>query len=309
MTHAVAAVHADLTVAEAVESLRSDEELPAHTDRVFLVDARHLLKGSLLLQDLIRADPAAPLSSFAMSEITAFRPDEPAERAAKAFERYDLVSAPVVDVLGKLVGRVTIDAVVDYLRAASDQSVLVQAGLRGAEDLFAPVSESVRNRWPWLAVNLFTAFAASRVIGLFESTIAQIATLAALMPIVASIGGNTGNQTIALVVRALALDQLRGAQRRLARKELNVATVNGVAWGIIVGLLTLLLYGNLPLASVMTAAVFLNLVIAAMAGVAVPLALRRAGRDPAQGASVVLTFVTDGMGFLLFLGLASLFLV
>jgi magnesium transporter len=299
----------DQTVGQALETLRRGGDLPAQTDRLFVIDARHLLRGTIPLQALIRADPQMPLGSLVSTDVAAFKPGDPADQAMTAFERYDLVSAPVVDDLGKLIGRVTIDAVVDYQRASSEQDALTRAGLRGAEDLFAPISESVRNRWPWLALNLFTAFTASRVIGAFEQTISQIVALAALMPIVASIGGNTGNQTVALVIRALALDQLRGRQRRLTRKELMVGAVNGLTWGAVVGLLALLLYRSVALAGVMTAAVFLNLVVAALAGVAVPLALRWTGRDPAHGASVVLTFVTDGMGFFLFLGLARVFLI
>jgi len=302
-------VRAERSAGEAVDLLRQLDDLPAQTDRVFLVDARHVLRGIIPLQNLIRASPDQPLVALAETEFTAFRPEEPAERAAAAFERYDLVSAPVVDGLGKLIGRVTIDAVVDYLQASSEEDALVRAGLRGAEDLFAPVSESVRNRWPWLALNLLTAFVASRVIGAFEDTITQIVALAALMPIVASVGGNTGNQTVALVVRALALDQLRDTEGRLAQKELTVAALNGLIWGLVVGLFAYILYRNFPLAAVMTTAVFLNLVVAAIAGVAVPLGLRWAGRDPAHGSSVVLTFVTDSMGFFLFLGLAQVFLV
>ena len=308
MRRDVVTLKTDDSVDDALASLRSLVELPAQTDRVFVIDSRHLLRGSVLLQDLIRADPGVTVSSLARDDVDAFRPDDPADRAAKSFERYDLVSAPVVDHIGKLVGRLTIDAVVDHVRESSQQDALACAGLRGAEDLFAPVSESVRNRWPWLAVNLVTAFTASRVIGAFEGTIVRVVALAALMPIVASIGGNTGNQTMALVIRALALDQLHGTERRLAMKELMVGSVNGLAWGVVVGLFALLLYGSLALAGVMAGAVFLNLVVAAVAGVAVPLALRHFGRDPAQGASVVLTFVTDGMGFLLFLGLAYVFL-
>jgi magnesium transporter len=309
MRQDVVALRIDLTAGDAIEHLRSGEQLPGQTDRLFVVDARHVLRGSILLPDLIRASPTTPLTDLAHTDTTAFKPNDPAERAATAFERYDLVSAPVVDELGKLIGRITIDSVVDYLRAESEQDALTRAGLRGAEDLFAPLSESVQNRWPWLALNLVTAFAASRVIGLFEHTITQVVALATLMPIVASIGGNTGNQTVALVIRALALDQLRDTGGRLARKELLVSAVNGLAWGSVVGLLAYWLYGSAPLALVMTAAVFLNLVVAALAGVAVPFVLRWAGRDPAHGASVVLTFVTDGAGFFMFLGLATLFLV
>lgn len=309
MRQDVVALRQDLSAGDAIDRLRLGDPLPEQTDRLFVVDARHVLRGSVPLQDLIRAQPATALANLVLADTAAFRPDEPAERAATAFERYDLVSAPVVDDLGKLIGRVTIDSVVDYLRAESDQDALTRAGLRGAEDLFAPLSESVQNRWPWLALNLMTAFGASRVIGLFEHTISQIVALATLMPIVASIGGNTGNQTVALVVRALALDQLHDTGVRLARKELLVSAVNGLAWGAVVGVLAYWLYRSGPLAIVMTAAVFLNLVVAALAGVAVPLALRWAGRDPAHGSSVVLTFVTDGAGFFMFLGLATLFLV
>jgi magnesium transporter len=309
MRQDVVSIRMELTVAEAVDALQKGKPLPGQTDRLFAVDARHVLKGSVPLPDLIRASPETAVAEIMRNDVEAFRADEPAERAATAFERYDLVSAPVIDGLGKLVGRITIDAVVDYLRAGSDQDALTRAGLRGAEDLFAPLSESVRNRWPWLALNLVTAFAASRVIGLFEHTITEVVALAALMPIVASIGGNTGNQTVALVVRALALDQLRDTGGRLARKELLVGGVNGVAWAFVVAILAFWIYRSAALAAVMAAAVFLNLGVAALAGVMVPLALRWAGRDPAHGASVILTFVTDGAGFFMFLGLAELFLV
>lgn len=307
MRQDVVTVRGDQTVGEALNALRAEDEWPGQTDRVFVIDARHLLQGSVRLSDLIRADPAERVLASALTDVAPFRPTDPAERAAQAFERYDLVSAPVVDELGKLIGRLTIDAVVDYLRAASDQDALTQAGLRGGEDLFAPVSESVRNRWPWLAVNLLTAVVASRVIGAFEDTISRTVALAALMPIVASVGGNTGNQTVALVVRALALGQIRDSWL-VARKEFVVGTANGAAWGTIVGLLAWWFYGNAALAAVMAAAVFLNLVVAAVTGVAVPLGLRWMGRDPVHGASVMLTFVTDGMGFFLFLGLAAMFL-
>jgi magnesium transporter len=309
MRQDVVALRLDQTAGEAVNQLRAGVPLPSQTDRLFLVDVRHLLRGSLPISELIRGHPDTPVADLGIAETAAFRPSDPASRAAKTFERYDLVSAPVVDDLGKLIGRITIDSVVDYMRDASDQDALTRAGLRGAEDLFAPLSESVRNRWPWLALNLVTAFAASRVIGVFEDTIARVVALATLMPIVASIGGNTGNQTVALVIRALALDQLRDTGGRLARKELLVSAVNGLTWGGVVGVLAYGIYRSASLSVVMTAAVFLNLVVAALAGVAVPFALRWAGRDPAHGASVVLTFVTDGAGFFMFLGLATVFLL
>lgn len=170
------------------------------------------------------------------------------------------------------------------------------------------MAESFRNRWPWLFLNLITAFVASRVIGLVEGTISRVVALAALMPIVASLGGNTGNQTVALVTRALALDQLHGSRLRLARKEVTVSIVNGGLWGAVLGVLAIAVYHNVALGLVMMAAVILNLLVAALAGVMVPLLLHRIGRDPAYGSSVMLTFITDGMGFLLFLGLARMVL-
>jgi magnesium transporter len=225
--------------------------------------------------------------------------------AARAFERYDLVSLPVVNDRGKLIGRLTVDAVVDFIRVTADKEALAMAGLTGAEDLFAPVWHSARNRSPWLFVNLMTAFAATRFIGFFESTIQDLVSLATLMPIVASIGGNTGNQTVALVIRGFAFEQLTDDTRRhLLRKELVVSLVNGLIWGSVAGVTAGLFYRRLALGVVMMAAIILNLMIAAAVGVLVPFALHRMGRDTAQGSSVLLTVATDSMGFLLFLRLA-----
>jgi magnesium transporter len=298
------------TAADAVAMIKRRGRLPAQTDRLFVVDSRNVLIGAVPLGSLIVADSSAPVTAIMEADIRRFRPYDDAEEVAKAFERYDLLSAPIVDGRGKLIGRVTADAVMDFIRTSSGNEVLALAGLRKAEDLFAPIWDSARNRWPWLAVNLATAFAASRVIGAFEGTIQQLVALAALMPIVASVGGNTGNQTVALVVRGLALDQITGASAwYLLRKELVVSVLNGVLWGTVVGLLAGLVYRSAPLAMVMSSAIFLNLIVAALVGVFVPLILDRAGRDPAQGSSVMLTFVTDGMGFFLFLGLAKAFLI
>jgi magnesium transporter len=275
-----------------------------------VVDPRNLLVGAIGLGDLLIVDPESPVASVMDAEVRRFRPDDEADEVATAFDRYDLLSAPIVDERGKLIGRVTADAVMDYIRASSETEVLALAGLRQAEDLFAPVADSARNRWPWLAINLGTAFLASRIIGAFEGTIQQIVALAALMPIVASIGGNTGNQTVALVIRGLALDQLKaGSERYLLRKELTVGLLNGALWGTVIGIFATIVYRSFPLGIVMSSAVLLNLVVAATVGVLVPLALSRLGRDPARGSSVVLTFVTDAMGFFLFLGLARMFLV
>jgi magnesium transporter len=239
-----------------------------------------------------------------------FNPSENAQDAAAAFERYDLVSAPVVDDDGRLVGRMTVNAVVDYIRQAQDAEMLTAGGLREDEDLFASVWKSVKNRWTWLAVNLVTAFIASRVIGVFEQSIAQLVALAALMPIIAGIGGNSGNQTITLIVRALALGQITGDNaRKLFVKELGVSVLNGVIWGTVVGIFAFLIYHNWALGVVMTAAMLLNLLLAAVMGVSIPLLMEKLGRDPALGSSVLITAITDSGGFFIFLGLATLFLV
>jgi magnesium transporter len=250
------------------------------------------------------------VSNIMVAEPLTLEPDDKAEVAAQAFERYDLVSAPVVDKQNRLVGRVTVNAVVDYIREESESERLSQAGLREEEDIFASVWDSVRNRWAWLAVNLVTAFIASRVIGAFEGSIEKLVALAALMPIVAGIGGNSGNQTITMIVRALALGQIQADNaRRLFRKEIGVAMLNGLIWGGMLGLVAWGLYRSIPLGLVMTAAMTLNLMLAAVVGVAVPMTMQKLGRDPAVGASVMITAVTDSGGFFIFLGLATLFLL
>ncbi len=310
MTRELVSVKDGNTVAECLLTLRQCASLPEHLDRIFVVDARNVLVGAIELGPLVIAAPEEAVSSVMQRHPRAFVPSDDAHDVAQAFERYDLLSAPVVDERGKLIGRVTADVVVDFIRASADQDVLALAGLRKAENLFGPVLDSARNRWPWLAVNLATAFVASRVIGAFEAEIEQLVALAALMPIVASIGGNTGNQTVALVIRGLALDQLRAGNRwHLLRKELTVSLLNGALWGAVVGLFATLVYHSAALGAVMSGAVFMNLVVAACVGVLVPLGLHALDRDPAQGASVILTFATDSMGFFLFLALASAFLM
>jgi len=196
------------------------------------------------------------------------------------------------------------------IREEADREILNLAGLREEEDLFASVWQSVRNRWTWLALNLVTALIASRVIGVFESSIEKLVALAALMPIVAGIGGNSGNQTITMIVRALALGRLNPENmRKLFAKEIGVALINGLMWGGLLGAIAWLLYHNLPLALVMTAAMALNLLLASVAGVAVPYFRNKFGRDPALGSSVLITAITDSGGFFIFLGLATLFLL
>jgi magnesium transporter len=303
------AVREDVTLETVTRYLRRMDELPDHTDQLFVVDRNQILKGTLPLARLIVSDLELEVSRIMVPESVRLYPEDRAEDAANAFERYDLVSAPVVDASGRLVGRLTVNAVVDYIRERTAESQLAEAGLAQEEDLFAPVLDSFKNRWAWLAVNLVTAFIASRVIGAFEHAIAQLVALAALMPIVAGIGGNSGNQTITMIVRALALGQIDGAVwLKLVAKEVGVALLNGVVWGTLLGAIAYALYGNIALGGVMALAMILNLVLAALMGVAIPWVRARFGKDPAVGSSVLITACTDSGGFFIFLGLATLFL-
>jgi magnesium transporter len=306
----VVTVRDHLTLGEAIAALRGRHGVAEQLNTVFVVDRGNVLQGVLPLARLLFDEPDLKVSEVMDKDPVYFATTDEADEAAQAFERYDLLAAPVVNLHRQVVGWVTVDRVVDRLSEDSFKQSLGQVGLVEDVDLFGPVWQSGRKRWVWLGLNLLTAFVASRVIGVFEDSIAQLAALAALMPIVASIGGNTGNQTVALVIRGLALSQLNESNRRyLWRKELSISALNGVLWGILMGLVTLALYQSLPLAGVMAAAMLLNMLVAATAGVLCPLVLERMGRDPVMGSSILLTGITDSMGFLIFLGLASAFLL
>ena len=310
MDFEVVSIREDVTCEVALRYLRRFDELPPQTDAVFVVDREDRLKGSLPLNRLLVTDPDVEVAGLYDREVASFGPDDDADDAAEAFDRYDLVCAPVVDARRKVVGRLTVDAVLDYVRTRQEEQALGKVGLREEEDLFSSVWASAKNRGPWLALNLCTAFVASRVVGAFEGSIERLAALAALMPIVAGIGGNSGNQTTTLIVRSLALGQVSAVNaRRLLAKELGISALNGVVWGGVLGVLTYLLYRNVALGGVMALAMLLNLVVAALAGMFIPLAMERFGRDPAVGSSVFLTFITDSMGFFIFLGLATAFLL
>jgi magnesium transporter len=303
-------IRADVTLEVALRYLRRLGELPDQLDKLFVVERNDRLIGVLPLKRLLTSDPEATVAAVMAEDAVSFEPEDDAHEAAQAFERYDLVMAPVVDNAGRLLGRLTVDAVVDYIRESSEADMLSMAGLKEEEDLFSTVWRAARNRWTWLAINLCTAFIASRVISLFEGSISKLAALAALMPIVAGIGGNSGNQTTTLIIRALALGQITPANaRRLVLKELGIALLNGVVWGAAVGLFAWALYRNVALGGVMALAMLLNLIVAALAGIFIPLVMERMKRDPALGSSVLLTATTDSMGFFIFLGLATLILL
>jgi magnesium transporter len=289
--------------------LRRRGRLPQNTNKLMVVDKAGVLTGVLFFEDLLVHDPDDLVRDVMDADPVYFRTDDDAQDAALAFERYALVAAPVVNAHRQLVGRLTVDAVMEEAVESAQQDLLSQVGLTREEDLFASIWQSARNRWPWLAINLMTAFIASRVIGVFEDSIERVVALAALMPIVASIGGNTGNQAVALTIRGLALDQIDGRNARyLVLKEMGVSLANGALWGSIMGLVTWALYGDTHLGMVMTVAMVLNMLLAALIGIAIPLGLGALGRDPAMGSSIILTFVTDAGGFFIFLGLASLVL-
>ncbi len=303
-------VRDDVTLEVVLRYLRRMDELPDHTDQVFVVDRDDVIKGVLPINKLIVTDLDALVGTVMNTDFITLAPDDKAQQAAQSFERYDLVSAPVVDRGNRLVGRVTVNVVVDFIRERNEAEQLSHVGLREEEDVFASVWKSAKNRWLWIAINLGTAFFASRVIGAFEGTIEKLVALAALMPIVAGIAGNSGNQTTTLIIRALALGQVTPeSARRMIGKELAISLLNGIMWGGIAGVFAFLLYKSAPLGLVMTGAMALNLLVAATVGMIVPLAMQKMGRDPAIGSSVLLTFTTDSMGFFIFLGLATIFLV
>ncbi len=310
MDFEVVAISDDVDCEAALRYLRGYDELPGQTDALFVTDRDGHLRGALPLNRLLVTNPDVEIAGLYDSDVVSFVPDSDADGAAQAFERYNLICAPVLDPQGKILGRVTVDSVLEYVRDRQEAQELGKVGLREEEDIFASVWASAKNRGPWLALNLCTAFVASRVVGAFEGSIAKLAALAALMPIVAGIGGNSGNQTTTLIVRALALGHVSTqSARRLLAKELGISALNGVIWGGVLGIAAWLLYRNVALGGVMALAMLLNLVVAALAGIFIPLAMERFGRDPAVGSSVFLTFVTDSMGFFIFLGLATVFLL
>lgn len=310
MTNEMVVCHDYQTITEISQHLRALPEFPGHNDKVFILDNRGILVGALTLQSILLSDPDKKARDVMVTDIVKFSPDDDASEASKAFERYDLVSAPVINQRGKVIGRLTVDIVMDYIRDESTDDMLAMAGLGGEEDIFAPVMDSARNRGVWLIINLFSAFIASRVIGAFEDTLLQLVALAALMPIVASVGGNSGNQTTALIIRGLSLGQVSAHNlRHLLRKELGISLVNGIALGATVAVFTLIVYRDIHLAAVIAAAMLLTLIVASILGLAVPIFLEKSGKDPALGSSVIQTATTDSIGFLIFLGLASMFLV
>ena len=305
-------IREEVTIDMVLRYLRRFKTLPDHMDQVFVVNRFGQLRGVISVAQILTSDPSTQVKRIMQTEAFTLNPLDDAGEAAQAFERYDLVSAAVVDEAGRLVGRLTVNEVVDVIREESEEDAYAAVGLDDELDLFGSVWSSAKSRWLWLGVNLCTAFFASRVIAAFDGTIERVVALAALMPIVAGMAGNSGNQTLTLLVRSLAMGQVTESNTGdLWRKELGVAFVNGLIWGGIAGLCAWGLYWDSPdgqkLGLVMALAMFLNIIQGAVVGLAVPFLLKKFGRDPAMGGSVLLTFTTDSGGFLIFLGLATFF--
>jgi magnesium transporter len=302
-------VRPDVTVEVVLRYLRMRGELPEKTDSLFVVDRHDRYLGTVTLTRLLTEDPERLIGEILESEAPRIDPLTPAHEVAELFQDRDLVSAAVVGSDGRLLGRITIDDVVDVIREEAEHSVMSMAGLRDEEDVFAGVLTSTRRRLLWLGINLVTAFLAGFVVQRFEGTIEKVAALAALMPIVASMGGIAGTQTVTLIIRGLALGQIQWTNARwLLFKEIAVGGLNGLIWAAVVGAVTVFWLGTWEIALIIAAAMLINLLAAAGVGVLVPLALRKMGIDPALSAGVILTTFTDVIGFATLLGLGALFL-
>ncbi|MGQ0529059.1 MAG: magnesium transporter [Panacagrimonas sp.] len=303
-------VRPDVSLEVVMRYLRMRGELPTHTDALFVVDRYGAYLGCLPLDRILTRDPEDSVNNVMDRELEALPVALPAREVAQRFQSSDLVSAPVVGSNQKLLGRITVDDVMDVIRADAEHNLLSMAGVDEDEDLFAPVHRAARRRALWLGINLATAFLAAGMVGMFEASIEQVVALAVLMPIVASMGGIAANQIVALMVRGIALGQVgAGNTAALLRKELLVSVINGLLWGLTVAALTLWWFESPALGLVIGLALMLNLLLAATAGLLVPLLLRRIGLDPALAASVIVTTITDVMGFFLFLGLGTLILM
>lgn len=306
----VVTVRADVNVDVVLRYLRLRGELPDHTDHLFVVSRRHQYLGRVSLAALVTHEDTTPINRLIDDEQPAIDVGESDEEVARQFSDHDWVSAPVVDDNNILLGRITIDDVVDIIRAQAEHQALGAAGLDEEEDLFSPIRRAVRGRVVWLGINLCTAFLAASVIGQFELTLEKVVALAVLMPIVAGVGGNAAVQVLTLMVRGLALGQVGASNARiLLWKESRVALINGVLIGSVVGLIAFVWFRSFLLSVVITLALIINFCAAALAGVLLPLLLKRMNVDPAVAGTVVVTAVTDVIGFFSFLGLATLILL
>ena len=306
----VVTVRPDVSLETVARFLRRRGEIPEKTNRLFVVDREGGYIGSLRLADLLINDPGQTVEALVMTDLPAVPVDMDDAEVARLFEQLNLLTAPVVDAGGRLLGRITVDDVVDVIRDEGDRSLMSMAGLDEGEDLFSPVLAASRRRTLWLAANFATVLVAAWVIGQFEATIREMVALAVLMPVVASMGGIAGSQTLTIVIRGLALGQISAANfGALMSRELWVGLINSLVWAGVVGLVAVLWFGIPELALVAGAALAINLLCAALSGAGIPMLLKRLDVDPALAGGVILTTVTDVVGFLALLGLGAWFLV
>ena len=288
--------------------LRAQEELPRNTDKIFVVSSDDIYLGELLITTIITSDPSLTVREVMDTNTIPIDASENDKEVATLFERNDLISSAVVDDKNKLIGRITIDDVVDVIKEDADQNFLGMAGI--AEDTFQPPGRAAKSRVFWLSMNLLTAFLAAMTINIFQDVIDKIVFVAVLMPIVASMGGVAATQTLTIVLRGLTLEQINSSNLSwLFKRELAVAILNGLVLAILIGVSTFFWFGDLTLALLIAAALIINLISSVVAGIFVPLVLRRFEQDPAIAGSVVVTTVTDVVGFVSFLGLATIFLL
>ena len=303
-------VRPDVTIRAVIRYLRLLKEMPVDTDQIFIVDRDFNYLGSLLITTLLTKEPQQMVSSLINSEASKpINADTDETEVALLFEQRNLISAPVIDENNQLVGRITIDDVVDVIRDQAEHSVMSMVGLDEDEDVFAPIFQSSKRRSVWLGVNLITAFIAVYFIGLFEATLQQKIALAILMPVVASMGGIAGTQTLIIVTRGIATGRVTSANiKTLINKEVAVSGLNGIIWSVVIGLITYYWFSDLLLSLVIALAIITNLLVAAFSGAFLPLALTKLKIDPALAGGVILTTITDVIGFVAFLGLAALFI-
>ena len=301
-------VRPDLSIDVVLRYLRRHRALPPMTDSLIVVNRRDEFIGMLPITAMLVSSQTATVREVMDTDIEPIPVTLSDTKVAHLFERYDLISAPVVDDQGRLLGRITIDDVVDVIREDADHSLMSMAGLDDDEDTFAPVWKTTRRRAVWLGINLITAFIASGVIGLFEGTIDKVVALAILMPIVASMGGIAGSQTLTLVIRGMAVGQISGANVGwLLNREFLSGILNGLLWAALVAIAAMVWFQDVMIGAIIAAALIINLVAAALVGTVLPLFLKSRNIDPALAGSVILTTVTDVVGFTSFLGLATLF--
>ena len=303
-------VRPDVTVEVTLRYLRNQKAIPRDTDSIFVVNRKNEYRGTLLLSRLLTEDPQTQVSEIMSKKIFPISVDAPSENVVWEFENRDLVSAPVIDNQNKLLGRITVDDVVDVIRDEAEHSLMSAVGLDEEEDMFSPATKSAKRRAVWLGINLITAFIAASVVDIFETTLDKIVLLAILMPIVPSMGGVAGTQSLTIMTRALALGHIdKSNLSGILKKEILVGIINGILWAVVVGGLTYIWFKDTLIGAVIAGAMTINLIVAALAGFLIPITLKRFNIDPALAGGVVLTTITDVIGYISFLGLGAIFLL